>query len=157
VAGITSICKHATFDAEAAIAIESCANPAERSSYYADDMLNFAVSPVVFDPRPVLLQVSRETKAGVPAATIAARFQNTVVQAVGRVALGLCRRHETRVVALSGGSFQNRRLLAGVGDLLRRAGIGVAVNRSVPANDGGVALGQVAATGNSAVRGSRIA
>jgi hydrogenase maturation protein HypF len=146
VAGITTICKHATFDAEAAIAIESCADPSERGSYHVADGLNFAVSPVVFDPRPVLLQVSRETKAGVPAATIAARFQNTVVLAVGRVALELCRRHEIRVVALSGGSFQNRRLLAGVGDLLRQAGIGVAVNRSVPANDGGIALGQVAAT-----------
>ncbi|MGD8490501.1 MAG: hypothetical protein PVI68_15930, partial [Anaerolineae bacterium] len=47
-----------------------------------------------------------------------------------------------RTVALSGGCFQNRLLLALAVPALERAGFRVLLHRQVPCNDGGVSLGQ---------------
>jgi hydrogenase maturation protein HypF len=47
-------------------------------------------------------------------------------------------------VALSGGVFQNRRLLERTKDLLAARGLRVLVHRRLPANDGGIAFGQAA-------------
>ena len=45
-------------------------------------------------------------------------------------------------VALSGGCFQNRLLLAMVVPRLREMGFSVLLHRHVPCNDGGISLGQ---------------
>ena len=45
---------------------------------------------------------------------------------------------------LSGGVFQNRRLLDSVSELLGAAGLRVLVPERLPANDGGIADGQLA-------------
>ena len=50
---------------------------------------------------------------------------------------------------LSGGVFQNRRLLGDTSRRLRRAGLRVLVPQRLPPNDGGIAYGQAAvATGS---------
>ena len=46
------------------------------------------------------------------------------------------------VVALSGGCFQNRLLQAAAIERIEREGFTVLVHHRVPANDGGLALGQ---------------
>ncbi|HJX37182.1 MAG TPA: carbamoyltransferase HypF [Anaerolineae bacterium] len=80
--------------------------------------------------------------AGVPGGTIALRFHNTVA----RMVVEMCRRvaEETGLekVALSGGCFQNRLLLAGTEKGLEEAGFEVLTHHQVPCNDGGVSLGQ---------------
>ncbi len=45
---------------------------------------------------------------------------------------------------LSGGVFQNRRLLVAVADGLTAAGLRVLVPEKLPANDGGISYGQAA-------------
>jgi len=45
---------------------------------------------------------------------------------------------------LSGGVFQNRRLLESVSAELHSAGLRVLVPRRLPVNDGGIAFGQAA-------------
>jgi hydrogenase maturation protein HypF len=47
-------------------------------------------------------------------------------------------------VALSGGVFQNQRLLEGLRSRLTASGLRVLVHEQVPCNDGGISLGQVA-------------
>ena len=47
-----------------------------------------------------------------------------------------------RRVCLSGGSFQNRRLLEATAANLERAGFTVYLHSEIPPNDGGIALGQ---------------
>jgi hydrogenase maturation protein HypF len=51
---------------------------------------------------------------------------------------------EPRLVVLSGGTFQNLRLLASTRARLERDGFRVLTHRLVPPNDGGVSFGQAA-------------
>ncbi len=92
------------------------------------------------DWRPLVAALLEDLARGVAGATIAARFH----AACGEAALGIAAAVGLHRVALSGGCFQNRRLNAEVGGRLARAGFEVLVHRQVPANDGGIALGQAA-------------
>lgn len=80
--------------------------------------------------------------AGIEPGLIAARFHRTLVAVVAETALRLAREHHVDAVALSGGVFQNRLLLEGVLAALAPSGLEVITHGGVPANDGGLALGQ---------------
>ena len=77
-----------------------------------------------------------------PAPIVAARFHRGLAGAVVDMAAQLANGAETAV--LSGGVFQNRVLLERVTDGLRGRGFRVLSPRQVPANDGGLSLGQAA-------------
>jgi hydrogenase maturation protein HypF len=79
--------------------------------------------------------------AGRSAATISARFHNTIAAATADVARAMLLRLGPMPVVLSGGCFQNARLAGSVIDALVPAAR-VVMNRDVPAGDGGIALGQ---------------
>jgi hydrogenase maturation protein HypF len=138
-------CRHATFDGQAPVALEAVADPGERSHWFSPDLLDLSASPALLRPEPILLGVAREAAAGVPPATVAARFHNTVSRAAVRLADALCRKSDAGAVCLSGGSFQNSLLRCRVVAGLRSLGRQVYWNEAVPLNDGGIALGQVAA------------
>ncbi len=92
----------------------------------------------------------------VPSALIAARFHAGLANALVNIVEALPPPHPLsreagegregvyRQVALSGGVFQNRLLLEQVSQRLEARGLRVLTHRSVPANDGGLALGQAA-------------
>ena len=73
---------------------------------------------------------------------IAAAFHEGVAQA----AAACVRRggSEPRTVVLSGGSFQNLRLLESTRERLANLGFRVLTHRLVPPNDGGISYGQAA-------------
>ena len=79
-----------------------------------------------------------------PPATISARFHASLVDVLVQVARQLRQRTGVGAVALSGGVFQNARLLDGALAALEPAGFEVYSHRNVPSNDGGLALGQAA-------------
>ena len=85
-----------------------------------------------------------DIRRGIEPATIAARFHQGLAQAVAESARQLCCQNSLDTVVLGGGVFQNRLLLEGVSETLRRAGLSVLAPVTVPANDGGLALGQAA-------------
>ena len=92
------------------------------------------------DWRPLVAALLVDRERGVPDARIAARFHQTLADA----ALSLAKAAGLDRVALSGGCFQNRLLTERVAAGLRAAGFTVLLHRAVPANDGGIALGQIA-------------
>ncbi len=146
VAAISGVCRTASFDGQAPVALEAVANPNERGHWFTRDLLDLSVSPALVRPEPLLLDVSRETSAGASPASISAKFHNTIALAVVSLADELCRRHRVTTVCLSGGSFQNSLLRCRIVAGLR--GRRVCWNHLVPLNDGGIALGQVAAVRN---------
>lgn len=78
---------------------------------------------------------------------IASRFHKTVVEMIVATCKEL--RHETGIasIALSGGVFQNMLLLSHSVSLLEREGFKVYTHSKVPANDGGICLGQAVIAG----------
>ena len=72
--------------------------------------------------------------------TIAGKFHNSLARAIAELASLV---GESRVV-LSGGCFQNQLLAERTSILLQKQGIEVLQHRQVPANDGGISLGQLA-------------
>lgn len=145
VAAVTGVCRHATFDGGAAIALEAAATRSEKGNYCGDnagEAIDFGQSPLVIHPGPLLLHVSRETRTGTPAALVAARFHNTVAKALAVTARTLCRRHGLATVCLCGGSFQNAVLREDLSALLRRSGLQAVTGVRVPLNDGGLSFGQ---------------
>jgi hydrogenase maturation protein HypF len=79
--------------------------------------------------------------AGEPANVIAARFHETVAAGAARACAQAA---EPRLVVLSGGSFQNVRLLESTRRRLEELGFRVLTHRLVPPNDAGISYGQAA-------------
>jgi hydrogenase maturation protein HypF len=99
------------------------------------------------DPEPLLREVVRELRAPPSpalAARLAAGFHVALADAFSRAARDAARREGIADVVLSGGVFQNRLLLELTEARLEGAGLRVHVPALVPANDGGIALGQAA-------------
>ncbi|MFL5852941.1 MAG: carbamoyltransferase HypF, partial [Solirubrobacteraceae bacterium] len=79
--------------------------------------------------------------AGRPRAEIAAAFHEGVAAAAAEAC---AEAGEPRTVVLSGGTFQNLRLLASTRRRLEENGFCVLMHRLVPPNDGGISYGQAA-------------
>jgi len=93
------------------------------------------------DWEPTLRFLLEDLSRGTEPSIISARFHNTLAEAILQVALAV----DESTVALTGGCFQNRLLLEGAVGKLRAAGFRPYWHQRVPANDGGVALGQAVA------------
>jgi hydrogenase maturation protein HypF len=90
------------------------------------------------DWAPLVAEIRRDISQGSPAALIAARFHNALANWIVAVA----QRTGVRQVAFSGGVFQNGYLVERAAALLESRGFTVYTHQRVPANDGGIALGQ---------------
>ncbi len=144
VAAALGICaERQTFEGQAAMAMEALARPhvPTAGAYPADIGL---VSPGILSWTPLWEALLADMGAGVDRGVIAARFHNGLVEAVAGMADRAAVRHGCRFVALSGGVMQNAIVSEGLYRTLTGRGHRVLVQRRVPANDGGLALGQAA-------------
>ena len=122
--------------------------PANAGSRQGASAYDFSVDrgsyPWRLDFGPALAQLVADRSRGADVSTLAARFHQTVAEAVAALAAELCEARGLSDIALSGGVFQNVTLLTALEDRLRAAGLTVYSNCIVPPNDGGVSLGQAA-------------
>ncbi|MCC6354623.1 MAG: carbamoyltransferase HypF [Verrucomicrobiae bacterium] len=95
----------------------------------------------VLDWRPMLEAVVSDILRGRLAGEVAAAFHAGLSEGIVAVA----REANVPRVILTGGCFQNRVLLEGAVTRLREAGFAPSWHQRVPPNDGGIALGQMAA------------
>ncbi len=145
VASLIGLHHTASFEGQAAMALEAAADSAGVGQ--GEVPYGFMLSgsgPLPLDFRPMVLEIVRDLERGTHVSIIASRFHCTLVTAITAVChrmrddLGLTR------VCLSGGCFQNIRLLRGCVEQLRAKGFAVFYQRQIPANDGGISLGQAA-------------
>jgi hydrogenase maturation protein HypF len=138
VSALLGICHTVTYEGQAAIELEQFADEAEPGSY------EFALSENVLDPRPVIHSLMLDLKKGTDPSLIAARFHNAVSDSVVSVAERSREQYGVRRVVLSGGVWQNMKLLRRSLTALQKAEFQAYVHQKVPCNDGGIALGQAA-------------
>jgi hydrogenase maturation protein HypF len=100
--------------------------------------------PQQIDLVPLIRAIVDDLQKATPAAVIAGRFHHTVAEFLAAVCLHTARRHDLWQIALSGGVFQNRTLTGLLMRKLTAHGARIWLNRQVPPNDGGLALGQAA-------------
>ncbi|MHB1104465.1 MAG: carbamoyltransferase HypF [Devosia sp.] len=142
-AAILGVCfERQSYEGQAGMELEALANP------FFDGAERWPLSLPPDEPvirwRGLWEALIGDLSARVEPGLIAARFHRTLVSVVSQAAIRLARQNGVDTIALSGGVFQNRLLLEGMLATLAAAGIEVIAHTSVPANDGGLALGQAA-------------
>jgi hydrogenase maturation protein HypF len=131
VAAILGVRDTVSYEGQAAVELEQLAGVAPAEPY-----------PWRFGATTELVTVSYlEIERGRPRAEIAARFHETVAAGAAQAC---AEAGEPRTVVLSGGTFQNLRLLDSTRRRLEALGFRVLSHRLVPPNDGGISYGQAA-------------
>jgi hydrogenase maturation protein HypF len=92
--------------------------------------------------KELLAAVVEDVRDKVPAPEISLKFHYTMAEIVAEMCKLIARESKINRVGLSGGVFQNRLLSKLAVAALEREGFEVFTHRLVPANDGGVSLGQ---------------
>ena len=142
VAALCGLRTEVNYEGQAAVELEAACDIGERRGYplpLLDDG-----GPLVMDARPLIRAVTQDLAEGVDVGTVAARFHNALATATASACALAAERHGTDTVVLSGGVFQNRRLLGQTGSLLADGGLRMLTPERLPPNDGGIAYGQLA-------------
>ena len=132
--------RRTTYEGQAAIELELAARGQMGAGY--PYRLKTEAVPWVIQTREVLTGVVEDLMVGMPAAQVSARFHRTMAEVVVAVCDAVREKDGVSAAALSGGTFQNMLLLNQTIELLEDKGFVVYRHRRVPANDGGLALGQ---------------
>jgi hydrogenase maturation protein HypF len=135
VSAILGLCSEATFDSEAPLRLESAID-AETHDFY----------PFQTNKTIIFADTIKAILADLPGqkiSVISAKFHNTVAQVILEVSKQIRKETSLDKVILSGGVFQNKYLLEKSLYLLNRNMFKVFTNHLVPANDGGISLGQI--------------
>jgi len=135
-AALIGLREEINYEAQAAVELESLADADETGSW------PFSISRQEIDPGPMFAGLLQDLRAGVPKPVLAARFHNTAAAMVLEGCIRLRAEKGLGRVVLSGGVWQNVTLLCTAQEMLERSGFDVLLQRQVPANDGGLSLGQ---------------
>ncbi|VAW40123.1 [NiFe] hydrogenase metallocenter assembly protein HypF [hydrothermal vent metagenome] len=158
VASLLGICHFNTFEGQAAMELETLAATALGGA----SMMNCAAgralpADLLYTEKNGILEASTDqciryiiekmTPGSAAAGDIALFFHLFLVFCCGNMIRCLSRRTGIDTIVLSGGCLQNRLLVEGFFEFFAKSHLKVHVNRQVPANDGGIALGQAAIGG----------
>ena len=138
ISSLIGVCQKVDYEGQAAIELENLVTPGEKGSY------TFDYDDEIIYPAPVIHAILDDFRTGVDLGVIAARFHNGTAQMVLEKCNQIRQRFNLSEVALSGGVWQNMTLLETTMNYLKQADFTVYIHRKIPANDGGLALGQAA-------------
>jgi hydrogenase maturation protein HypF len=157
VAAALNICRERqAYEGEAAARLEAMVD--EDAMRHEGEALSYPLSipnlrgsglPYI-EPLPMWSAVLGDLILNTPAPLMAARFHKGLAKSIVAMANKLAGNEDEapasrfKTIALSGGCFQNRVLFEEVTRRLEQAGFTVMSHERVPANDGGLALGQAA-------------
>jgi hydrogenase maturation protein HypF len=135
VSAILGLCSISSFDSEAPMRLESAIGDETDDSY----PLSVNNTLIFYDTIKAILEDLPRQNVSV----ISAKFHNTVARVILKVSKKIREETSLNKVVLSGGVFQNKYLLEKSLYLLSRNKFEVFTNHLVPANDGGISLGQL--------------
>ena len=142
------------FEAQLPTALESIADNSVKDRYTS------VIEPdsngtLLLDVRNMLKELIEDLRMPAPASLVSAKFHNCLAYAMLDFALQARDKYQLSTVALSGGVFCNRYLANLLITMLKKNDFSVLFKQRIPANDGGIALGQ-AAIAAKAVQSGRV-
>jgi hydrogenase maturation protein HypF len=145
VAALVGLHQIVQFEGQAALHLEFALDGIETDERYNVDIIDFSTdslpAPLIIDWALLIRGVLDDLDRRVERGRIAAKFHNTLVEAMVMVA----RRIGERRVVLTGGCFQNKYLTERAVNRLRSEHFRPYWHRQIPPNDGGIAVGQIVA------------
>jgi hydrogenase maturation protein HypF len=130
------------YEGQAAVELEAACDPAERGHYPIS--LSHDGELFTIDPRETIRALSTDVEAGVALGAVASRFHAALSAATVEALVCVASSEGCDLVVLSGGVFQNRRLLEAVMAGLHAAGLRAITPERLPVGDGGISYGQAA-------------
>ena len=149
VSALLGVCREASYEAQAAIELEQiAARPAAKPGVGYPFEIDRVVAPYRVRLAPLFEAMLSDLEHGVTASEISWRFHITVAEIMVEVSQVVRAKAQAGTgvdtIAVGGGVFQNELLLRLALPMLARAGFDVLTHARVPANDGGLSLGQAA-------------
>jgi hydrogenase maturation protein HypF len=138
-AAILGFTRPIAFEGQAAMWVEHQAGAAAPSEPYP-----FPFTGKELDYRPLLRAAIEDRVRGRDIGAVARAFHNGIARGVGTAVLQLAEEMAVDTLVLSGGVFQNDLLLHELDSFLTGSRLRIWTNHVVPANDGGISLGQAA-------------
>ncbi|MFC1524920.1 carbamoyltransferase HypF [Planctomycetota bacterium] len=129
-----------SYEAQAAIELEMIADEKMKKFYQWGSKEE--EGQIIIDTLDIFKAIIHDLNNKVSAPVISAKFHNTVAQFIGETCRRIKEKTGLNKVVLSGGVFQNRRLLLKTLAILRKIGFEVFYHQKIPTNDGGISLGQ---------------
>ena len=140
-AALAGLCLKNRYEGEAAMNLEEAGQSAHRTDAFPLPLRAAESGLREWDWEPLVRAMAGTTEAGAGAAIRSDRFHGALVNGIVDLAVEV----NLPAICLSGGCFQNRRLLEGTEAALRAKGFSVHWPQRYPCNDGGLALGQAVA------------
>ena len=131
VAAILGVCKVSTYEGEAAMRLQACAERSDKT---------FRAEFMTTDK--IVAEILSRRLAGENVCDTARFFHESLAEMTAQICHDLSERTKIKTVALSGGVFQNSLLSSLTFDKLRRRGLKVLRHELIPPNDGGLCIGQ---------------
>ena len=145
VSALLGLRQRTSFEGQAAMELEFICHAANTDRCYPINVAHVTIGErpggSIIDWSSMVEGILTDLAAGLNTAEIAAAFHNTLFDMIVKIAA----QEQIEQVVLSGGCFQNRRLLEGSIRRLREAGLRPFWSQEIPTNDGGIALGQIMA------------
>ncbi len=136
VSALLGVCRLSTYEGQPAIELEGIASEDHNPPY------DYEIEENTIKPDRIFSGIIKDIKSNIPVDIIASRFHSTIANIVVNMCNRIRKDSHLDRVALSGGVFQNVILLGQVVNQLRDEGFNVYIPQRVPANDGGISLGQ---------------
>jgi len=146
VAALLGLRHKVSFEGQAAAELEMLLEPDDQdTTSYSFELERSAGFPIVLPAKAIIAGVVHDILDGEKPARISKRFHNTLAVLFTRVCRLVRDKNNISQVVLSGGVFQNLNLLHQLKTNLEALSFTVYAHEQVPANDGGISLGQAVA------------
>jgi hydrogenase maturation protein HypF len=140
IAALIGLRHRVKYEGQAAMELEMAIEE-NGGSYYPYEIREDA-SSWIFMHEPIIKGVVGDIRDGLSQGKISAKFHNTLLHMLSQTCVKIREKRGLNTVALSGGVFQNAFLLQGLTKMLKDNNFKVCTHSKVPANDGGISLGQ---------------
>lgn len=145
VSALIGLRHHVSFEGQAAIDLEMIADTSPHPAYSFSLTAPLPNNSFTLSFSETITEILYDLSRGIPLPQISRRFHETIALAIAHACRQVREDNGLHDIVLSGGSFQNRTLLSCLKHCLVQFGFTVHTHHLVPANDGGLCLGQAVA------------